>query len=496
MLNKLPSRVPCWLAPALVLGLVVALALGVSQKPPSGKTVIRYCQWSGVRHQPVVWEIKKAFERQNPDVEVKLEFYSHAYWQKLYTMIAAGCAPDVWYVSCPYMIDLARKRMLADLTPLIQRDGVDMSLYYEVVSKSFTWQERQYALSMQFGAIALYYNRDLFDDAGLAYPDTRWEAILDGVSGEPVTDPASGQPRRRMVHSPWSWADLLAAARELTRDTDNDGAVDQFGFFVTSGMETCVANFIYQNGGSVMDEGRSRVVLDTPEAVGAVQFLQDLLWVEKVAPTPEAAGMEGVGAVDLFETGKVAMTYDGSWRMDYYNRSGLLNYDVAPLPCGPRGHRGMVANGLANGLNARTRGPRREAAWRWIKFYAGILGADDASEAKAQVLLGEMKRGIPIMKRVSQSDVFLDPGADPEHENVFLEQMAYARDMWPSYGWQEWMREKVGAEIQILLDRGPQPGRSVRESLVKATRESNEIIERVRSEQARSGGVTPGGGDG
>ena len=375
----------------MVLGLVLTLALGVSQKPPSGKTVIRYCQWSGVRHQPVVWEIKKAFERENPDVEVKLEFYSHAYWQKLYTMIAAGCAPDVWYLSCPYMIDLARKGMLADLTPLIGRDGIDMSLYYDVVTKSFTWQGRQYGMSMQFGAIALYYNRDLFDQAGLAYPNTRWELVVDSATGTPVTDPATGEQRRRMVESLWGWSDLLAAAKALTKDTDGDGASEQFGFLVTSNMETCVADFIYQNGGSVMDEGRTRVVLDTAEAFGAVQFLQDLLWVEKVAPTPEAAGMDGVGAVDLFETGKVAMTYDGSWRMDYYNRSGLLNYDVAALPHGPGGHGGMVANGLANGLNARTKGKRREAAWRWIKFYAGISGGGDTSEAKAQVLLGAIK---------------------------------------------------------------------------------------------------------
>ena len=230
-----------------------------------------------------------------------------------------------------------------------------------------------------------------------------------------------------------------------------------------------------------MNAERTKVVMNTPEVAEALQFLQDLRWKHEVAPTPESAGLQGMGAVDLFETGKVAMTYDGSWRMDYYNRSGLLNYDVAALPMGPRGHRGMVANGLANGLNARS--THKEAAWKWIKFYAGVTGANDTDAAKAQKLLAEMKRGIPIMKRIAQSPVFLNPKAEPEHEQVFLEQMPYARDMWPAYGWNEWMREKVDAEVGIVLDLGPLCGRTIQEALDKATTESNAIIDRVEAEQ-------------
>jgi len=143
----------------------------------------------------------------------------------------------------------------------------------------------------------------------------------------------------------------------------------------------------------------------------------------------------------------------------------------------------MVANGLANGLNSRSK--HKEAAWKWIEFYAGVSGANDTREAKAQMLLGEMKRGIPILKRVSRSEAFLNPRAEPRHENVFLDQMQYARDMWPSYGWHEWMGEKVGPEIEVLVNRGPQAGRTVGEAMAKAARESNAIIERVRAEQER-----------
>lgn len=470
---------------ALCAGLTIVLSvfLGISQVPPSGKILIRYCQWSGVRHQPVVWEIKKAFEKENPDIEVKLEFYARAYWQKIYTMAAAGCAPDVWYLNPTNMFELARKGVLEDLTPLMERDGVDVSQYYGVVLDAFKWRDRQYSLPMQFGAIALYYNRDLFDRSGVAYPNTRWEAVVDAATREARRDEKTGEVLRCMAPHPWTWDDLLNAARKLTIDADEDGVVDQYGFLVSTDWETCVASFIYQADGRVMDDQRERVVLDTPEAAEGVQFLQDLRWKHKVAPSSGSVGTQELSQLDLFETGKIAMVFDGSWRMDYYNRSGALNYDVASLPSGPRGHRGMVATGLANGMNVRSK--NKEAAWKWIKFYAGMSGRSDTREAKAQILLGEMKRGIPVMKRIARSEAFLNPNSDPQHEEVFLDQMPYAHDSWPCYGSFLWGREKAGKQMEILLDVGPEGAPAVKEALKRVTRESNDIIQQVRREQER-----------
>ena len=259
---------------------VVVLAVGVSRVPPSGRTVIRYCQWSGVWNQPVVWEIKKAFEKENPDIEVKLEFYPRAYdyWQKLYTMIAADVAPDVWFLLAPPMIEQACKGILEDLTPLIERDGLDMSQYYEMVSDSFKFHDRQFGLAVQFGSIALYYNLDLFDRAGLAYPNMKWEPVIDEVTAKPVIDPKTGTPRRQMIASDWNWDDLLKAAKALTVDLDDDGMPDQFGFLVANNMQICIANFVYQNGGRIMDDQRTTVLIDSDEAIDAIQFLQDLKW--------------------------------------------------------------------------------------------------------------------------------------------------------------------------------------------------------------------------
>ena len=332
------ARHPLSIAIVGVVAVVLFLTVSLTTHPASGKTIVRYCQWSGIRHQPVVWAIKEAFERQHPDIEIKLESYSREYRQKLLTMVAADVAPDVWYIAPSDVPDLARFGLIEALDPYMERDGFDAEQYFKVILDSFRFRGKSYGLSMQFGAIALFYNQDLFRQHGVSPPDANW-----------------------------SWQDLLEAAQKLTMDLDGDGVVDQYGVSINNNMEAVVANFIFQNGGRVMDEKRTRILLDSPEAREAVQFLVDLREKHKVAPGVGRPGLSGMGALELFETGRIAMAFEGSWRMDFYNRSGQLNYDVAPLPMGPDGGRGMSANGLANALNANSR--VKEAAWKWMHFY-------------------------------------------------------------------------------------------------------------------------------
>lgn len=505
---------PQWIwraAAVLVAVLAVVVATGLSRVPPSGKTVVRYCQWSGVVHQPVVEEIEAEFETRHPGIEIQLEFYSRGYWQKLKTMQAAGTAPDVWYMAPHDMIDLARKGILEDLTPYLERDRIAMDAYFEPVMDSMRWRGRYYALGVQFGAIALYYNRDLFDAAGLAYPNTAWEEV-DG--------------RRRMVSKPWTWEDLLHAAKALTQDTDGDGAPDRFGFQVEPNLETCIAPFIHQNGGAIMTPDCTRVILDRPEAVEAIRFVRDLRWKHGFAPTPEAGGTQGFSTSQLFETGRVAMAFDGSWRIGYYNRAGTLHYDVAALPTGPAGRSGSIAPAaLGNSIQAES--PVKEAAWEWVKFYSSAVSqraraaagdapfAGDApasapstaaapapapdseaiSEAIAQRLLGLRKRGIPIHRGAARSDAFLEADTPPRNEAAFL---AYLDDAPPynlsALGYGEWMRTQIVPALRVILDTPPERAPDIEATLRDATAGANEIIERIEAEQAnldRRRRVTP-----
>jgi len=421
-----------------MLGILILALCGCTTRTGERKTVIRYCQWSGQRHQPVVWKLKEEFEKEHPDIEVKLEFYSRGYWSKLLTEIVGGVAPDVIYLSAPYVQEFVRKGLLVNLEPLIERDGLDMSDFYDVVTDTFRVDGKLYGLPIQFGCIALYYNKTLFDKAGEEYPD--WS---------------------------WDWNRLLDAAKRLTRDTDGDGKIDQYGFLVSTSAELYTANFIWQNGGRMISDDRRRTLIDSPEAGEAIQFLVDCVMKYRVSPRVDIGDVAGMDAVQLFETGRVAMAYDGSWKMEFYNEHEGLNYDVAPLPKGKR--RAVAVNGLANGINART--AHLEEAWEWVKFYVS---------PKAQRILAEMKRGIPIRLSVARSESFLDKRTPPKNKKVFLDQLPYGHDLYPTLAWMEW-NEIYRREMDYIF-RGM---KTVEEGLYDAAVQINEILKRAYEESER-----------
>ena len=417
------------------VGAAVFVPSGCTSRTPSGRTLIRYAQWSGIQHQPVVWKLKKEFEKLHPDIEVKLEFYPRIYWSKILTSLAGGVAPDVIYLSPPYVPDLVRKGTLLHLDPLIERDIPDMEDFYDVSVNSFRVDGRLYGLSMQYGCIALYYNKRLFDAAKVPYPA-----------------------------DDWTWDNLLNTAKKLTLDHDGDGTTDQYGFMVSTSFEVCVANFIWQNGGRILNEDKSRALLDRPEAIEAIRFLKDLIFKHHVCPKIDLSETVGMDTLQLFEAGLVAMIFDGSWKMDHYNRTRELDYDVAPLPY--RKRRMVAVNGLANGITARTRHP--EEAWKWVKFYTSPM---------AQRILGKMKRGIPVRMSVARSDAFLNPDAPPENERVFLNQTKYGHDLFPTPAYLEWANVYSREADLVFRDM-----KSARRGMTDATKEINKILARVLEE--------------
>ena len=112
-------------------------------------------------------------------------------------------------------------------------------------------------LPQNLSSLVVYYNRDLFDAAGVPYPEAGW-----------------------------TWADFLAAAKALTKDIDGDGLTDQHGLGVENSLIRFTP-FIWQAGGELVDDvdHPTRLTIDTPQAREAIQFFIDLSLVHKVVPT-------------------------------------------------------------------------------------------------------------------------------------------------------------------------------------------------------------------
>lgn len=338
-----------WLAAVALLAAVLA-GCGRGGQPaeqPSGEqqpqtqqpVEIRLSGWSSSPAEAEILEqLLKDFETQNPDIKVKYEPVTGDFFQKLQTDLAAQTEPDVFYVDVFWAQDLMERGLLLELDPYIQKDGVDLSDFEPALLQGFQYQGKTYGLPKGYSTLGLFYNKQLFSDAGISAPPTNWD-------------------------------ELVEAARKLTSG-------DRKGLAIPADHARFVP-FILQAGGRVFSDDRKQAFFNSPEAVQAATFYTGLVTKEKVADTPQALGVGWAG--DAFAEGKAAMVFEGHWMIPFMkDKAPDLQYGVAELPAGPNGGRGNFVFTVAYGASARTKHP--EAAWKLINWLTSVEGQTKNSE--------------------------------------------------------------------------------------------------------------------
>jgi multiple sugar transport system substrate-binding protein len=385
-------------------------------------------RWADPSELGATREALAAFEAQHPSIRVKLEYTSWGqYHTKLQTLIAGREAPDVFALSGLTFHDLRERGLLTDLTPLVEADSlIDLDAFYTPPVDLFTHGGKLYGLPRDFNTIALFYNRDLFDAAGLDYPDRTWD-----------------------------WNSLRAAARALTRDVDGDGRTDQWGLQVSNDMEVSWGNFVYQAGGRILDDARRHCLLAESEAVAALEFLTTLIHEDRVSPSP--IDMESLSG-QPFRNGRIAMINSGSWTLRRLDETPDLRYGVASLPHGTT--RAAIANGVAHGISSSTR--NLDAAWTLTAYLSG---------EEAQRLLATSGTSIPALRQVAESPDFLDAGRPDVDRGVFLESLTWARTLPFTPATARW-----GELVLKALDRVWLGEMTPREAMTEVAPEVNAVL--------------------
>ena len=317
---------------------------------------ISYSIWGDpaeIKNQQAVVD---AFHVANPKITVKVTVSDwDTYWDKLQTGIAGGDAPDVFAMDGPLFPDYQSRDVLLDLKPFIDRDGYDLSQLADQAVADFKTPAGQFGVPRDLNVVVLYYNKAMFDAAGVPYPDDSWD-----------------------------WAKLVEVGHKLTIDANRDGKPDQWGFYTeTSDMENYWSSLVWQNGGDILAPDGKSTVLGSDQAVGGIQFLQNLIWKEKIMPDPALFAEVG----DAFEQGKAAMEANGSWLVATHQAAGIA-LGIAPLPKGPVGAATSI-NPTGAVVYARTKSP--DAAWEFVKYLASPA---------AQTKLMELRASLPANKAV------------------------------------------------------------------------------------------------
>lgn len=363
------------------LALTATACSAGSDQADAGKeepVVLSYGIWDQ-NQAPALEKIVSSFEDANPGVTVKLQVTPwEQYWTKLQAAASGGAAPDVFWMNGVNFQLYASNGVLAPLSDQIKEDDVDMGVYPEALVDLYSLNGQQYGMPKDFDTIGLWYNKTLFDAAGIAYPDDSW-----------------------------TWQDLKDAAAKLT-----DKAAGTYGITAALEGQQDYYNTIFQAGGHVVSEDGKTSGFDDPATIEGLRFWTDLI---ESGSSPSMQQMTDTSPLQWFESGKTAMFYGGSWNVTEFKKNEYTvdKVDVAPLPKGKE--RAVVIHGLANVVNAKTE--HADAAWKFVQF----LGSKEAA-----MIQGETGTVIPAYAGTQQAWVDASPDYDLE---VFLDAAEYAKPL-------------------------------------------------------------------
>lgn len=346
------------------IGLSIVLAIGCfagcgkseKEAQESGDTVsgeIRYAFWDAGQ-QAYLEECAKRFNETYPDVEVILEPSSwNEYWTKLEAGATGGSIADVFWMNGPNIMKYAEGGILMGIDELVAEANLDMTKYPEALVDLYNVNGVQYAIPKDFDTIGVWYNKAIFDEAGVPYPS-----------------------------DDWTWEDMADAAKQLTK---SDGSVYGIGAYYDN--QSIIYNTIPAAGGYVISDDKTKSGYDLEETQQGVQCWVDL---HKAGVTPTQAQLEETEANVQFLSGRLAMYWCGSWFVNQVLESDIKDsVDVAALPS-INGNRATVIHGLGNCIAGNTKNP--VAAWKWVEFLSG---------EEANILSAEMGAAIPAYEGTS-----------------------------------------------------------------------------------------------
>jgi multiple sugar transport system substrate-binding protein len=371
-----------------VLGAVAACGQTGGPAAPqqsAGPVTLRYGFYASAPEAEIWKRVAADFSRENGRITVE-PYHTNPdgdHFQRMYTLLAANSEPEIMMWTTKELKGGAVKDVFYPLDGLIK----SAKHYKKEDVFPIEWEKNVFrgkllALALTHSPLVIYYNKDVFQKAGVPEPPHTW------------TDPG------------WTWDGLLDSARKLTKGAGSPDA--SFGYDNQDSWWS-VQPFMWSNGGDYLSTDDSKVQIDTPPVVEAFQWVADLRLRHKVNPTP--ADMQGQGGTTgMFAAGRLAMFSAITSTAPTLVARPDLRWDLAPMP--HRRTQAWTRNPQLNITISKNNGGKYAGdAWLALEYLAGEPG---------QQAMAELHRGLPANKKVAYSEAWLTPGSAVDWR-VFIE---------------------------------------------------------------------------
>ena len=359
-----------------------------------------------------------AFEEANPGITIEVTTAPFAdYFTLLQVDVVGGSAPDVFELNYENFVTYAANGTLLDISQYLSGDAP----YYPRALEAFQYEGQQLALPETFSTVLLFYNADLFDQAGIEYPTAEW-----------------------------TWADATAAAESIKALGD-----DVWGIFSPVQFWEFYKKAAQNGECSFFNEDMTESTINSPACVETLTAMADFI---NSGLMPSTAQLSGVSDSELFLGGKLGMFVTGIWMFGAF-ADAPFNWDVQIEPMINQHAHHFFANGVA--VSATT--ANAEAAAKWAEFLT-------ASETAANVRV-ESGWELPALDQPEYFAAYLEQTPPANRAAVF--QALESPVTPPVIERQNEMQDGVNALITRVLDGELTP----QEALDQAKTELDALIQ-------------------
>jgi len=371
---------------------------------------IKVAFWGAPDEVNIITDGIAKWQAAHPEILVKLEHTPYrGYVEKLLTRIAGRAAPDVICTEVDLFVTFQSKNVLLDIAPYVKNDpSINIKDFYPEIIDRFTVDGKLYAIPRDTAPFAcVYYNKKIFDEAGLAYPTDDWNVN-----------------------------DMLEKAKSLTR-VDADGLVIQYGFYAWAWQ-----NFVYAFGGSLVNDVKkpTRCTLDSRESIEGLQFYADLINRYKVHPSSVAMTNLAMGVQGMFMTGRLAMFSSGIWETPGLRKIKGFDWDVVMFPKGPNGVRGFGTGGSGYCILKSTGHPKE--SYEVIK---ALTGGD------AEMFLADTGLAQPAMMAIAEGPHWIGSPLPPKNKKMLNTAMQYVIYSPFNPAWREAQELYINPELDLVF---------------------------------------------
>ena len=303
----------------------------------------------------------KRFEEANKDVKVTMvQTAPDQYDTKLKSAIAGRKIPDVFFYNPAQVKAYVNSGVLLDITETVETsEDVKLDDIWEKGVDKYRFDGKTlgegaiYGLPKDLGPFALGYNKTMFEDAGIPLPDK---------------------------DKPYTWDEFVDVAKQLTKDTNGDGKMDQYG--TGFNVNWALQPFVWSNGADWINEDGTKVTIDDPKFIEALQFFVDQQLKHGI--TPSIGETQTLDTYQRWLKGQLAFFPVGPWDMAAFKEQLKFEYDLLPWPAGSTGKASGWVGSLGIGVGSTTK-HKEEAAELAMYLSADQEGQQALVDAQVQL---------------------------------------------------------------------------------------------------------------